>query len=100
GDAQLLSDLIEIFMAECPRWLEELRRAIAGNVVGNVKRLAHNLKGSVRLFGAKNAFDAAFLLEQMGRNGNLSGATEGLELLERAISELCPALRQFVEGRG
>jgi PAS domain S-box-containing protein len=100
GDAEMLRDLIEIFLAECPRWLEELRSAIAGNAVGDVKRLAHNLKGSVRLFGAKTAIDAAFLLEQMGRNGNLSGATEGLEVLERAISELCPALRQFVEGRG
>ena len=53
----------------------------------------------MRLFGAKNAFDAAFLLEQMGRNGNLSGATEGLELLETTVSGLYPALRQFAEDR-
>jgi CheY-like chemotaxis protein/HPt (histidine-containing phosphotransfer) domain-containing protein len=99
GDARMLRDLIEIFLAECPRWLEELRRAIAGRVVGDVKRLAHNLKGSVRLFGAKNAFDPAFLLEQMGRNGNLSGAPEALAKLEESVARLAPTLRRFAEAR-
>jgi hypothetical protein len=49
----------------------------------------------VRLFGAKNAFDAAFLLEQMGRSGNLSGATDALATLEESLGRLSPALRRF-----
>jgi CheY-like chemotaxis protein len=99
GDAQMLRDLIGIFQTECPRWLSELRRAVAAASVADVRRLAHNLKGSVRLFGAKSAFDSAFLLEQMSRSGNLSGASEALTALEESIERIAPALQQFI-GNG
>jgi PAS domain S-box-containing protein len=92
GDEQMLRDLIGIFLVECPRWLTELREAIASERIGDVKRLAHNLKGSIRLFGAKSVFDSAFLLEQMGRSGNLSGAAPACAALEEGIERLKPAL--------
>ncbi|HMF15118.1 MAG TPA: response regulator, partial [Gemmataceae bacterium] len=99
GDEALLRDLIGIFLSEGPRWLRELRSAIADADTDAVKRLAHNLKGSVRLFGAKSAFDPAFLLERMGRSGNLSGAAEALATLEEQVSRLAPVLRRVSWNR-
>jgi PAS domain S-box-containing protein len=92
GDEQMLREMIDIFLDEAPRWMAELRQAIAAHNVPDVKRLAHNFKGSARLFGAKSVADSAFLLEQMGRNGNLSGADAACAALETAIDRLKPAL--------
>ena len=97
GDEQMLRDLVGIFLTEAPRWLGELRQAVAANHVADVKRLAHNLKGSVRLFGSKSAFDSAFLLEQMSRNGNLADASPAMAALEQRIERLTPLLRQFAK---
>jgi PAS domain S-box-containing protein len=97
GDDQMLRDLVNIFLTEAPRWMQELREAISANHVADVKRTAHNLKGSIRLFGSKSAFDSAFLLEQMSRSGNLSGAPAALASLEQSIELLLRALRQYTE---
>jgi PAS domain S-box-containing protein len=98
GDQQMLRDLIGIFLKEGPRWLSELHSALDRNQAAEVKRLAHNLKGSVRLFGSKSAFDAAFLLEQMSRSGNLSEAPAALADLEQSINRLLPLLRRLTDG--
>jgi CheY-like chemotaxis protein len=97
GDDQMLRDLVNIFLTEAPRWMQELREAVSASQVADVKRTAHNLKGSVRLFGSKSAFDSAFLLEQMSRSGNLSGAPAALASLEQSIERLLRALRQYAE---
>ena len=94
GDEHMLRDLIGIFLVEAPRWLSELREAVARGRAADVKRLAHNLKGSLRLFGAKSVIDSSFLLEQMGRSGNLSGAAEACAALQTNIEQLMPILRQ------
>jgi CheY-like chemotaxis protein len=97
GDEQMLRDLVGIFLTEAPGWMEELRRGVAANHVADVKRIAHNLKGSVRLFGSKSAFDSAFLLEQMSRNGNLANASTAFAALEQSLERLSPILRQFAD---
>jgi HPt (histidine-containing phosphotransfer) domain-containing protein len=74
--------------------------AIAAASVSDVKRLAHNLKGSVRLIGAKSVADSAFLLEQMGRSGNLSGADKACTALETAIEGLKPVLMGRTKSEG
>jgi PAS domain S-box-containing protein len=98
GDEQMLRDLVGIFLTEAPRWMGELRQAVAANHVADVKRISHNLKGSVRMFGSKSAFDSAFLLEQMSRNGNLADASSAMTALEQSIERLTPVLNQFVKG--
>ncbi len=100
GDEGMLRDLIGIFLTEAPRWMTELRQAIAAGNSGDVKRLAHNLKGSVRIFGAKSAFDSAFSLEQMSRSGNLSGAEEAYAALAQGIDRLTPALMDKRNAEG
>jgi len=98
GDEQMLRDLVGIFLTEAPRWMGELRQAVAADHITDVKRIAHNLKGSVRMFGSKSAFDSAFLLEQMSRNGNLADASSAMTALEQSIERLTPILKQFVKG--
>ncbi|HXG12618.1 MAG TPA: response regulator [Gemmataceae bacterium] len=96
GDRQLLADLVAIFFEECPRWLDELRRAVMERSAADVKRTAHNLKGAMSHFGAHAAREVALRLEMMGREGNLDGATEALADLEKEIERLRPALTAFI----
>lgn len=88
GDAELLKELAGLFLEEYPRLLAELREA---HVQGDAKRVestAHGLKGSVANFGAQPAVDAALIIEQLGRSGNLQGVGDVLQSLDLALLAL------------
>jgi CheY-like chemotaxis protein len=95
GNRDLLRELIGLFLEEYPGWLEQVRQAIANGNANDLKRAAHNLKGSMAHFGAKPAFEAARKLEMMARNGILSGAAEACAELEKELERLHPALAAF-----
>jgi PAS domain S-box-containing protein len=88
GDARLLGELIEMFLADCPRMVSEVRSAIDAKDTEALRQAAHALKGSVANFAATPAVDAARRLERMGKDGDLSGA-------EAAFRELHAALDAF-----
>jgi PAS domain S-box-containing protein len=98
-DWNLLQELAELFLFECPRILSDLRTAIAEGTPAKVKAAAHSLKGSVDNFAARAAFEAASRLEMLGRSGNLGGAAEALAVLEKEMERLVPALTTFRDAR-
>ena len=96
GDRALLKELIQAFLDECPGLIEDIRGAIE-RCDGNSLRLsAHRLKGSMRYFGATRAFDQAYILESLGREGDVNQAVEPLAAVRREIAGLQPALEAFV----
>ncbi len=95
GDARLMKDLIGVFFEECPRGIEQIRRAIDSGDAALLRRSAHALKGAILLFGAESAADAAERLEAMGRAGDLSNASEACADLIGALDRLRPALAAF-----
>jgi CheY-like chemotaxis protein len=98
GDRKLLHDLIGLFLTEYPSWLTNARQAIASNNASDLKRAAHNLKGSLGHFGAHGAFETARILEGIARQGSVAGAGEVCDNLEREIERLRPALAAFAPG--
>lgn len=66
GDADLLGELCQIFLAESPKQLQKLREAIAEADPQAVMRAAHSLKGEIGYLGAAAAVQAARELEDMG----------------------------------
>ena len=97
GDRKLLRDLAGIFLDECPRWMAELRQAIAARSAADLKRLGHTLKGSLGHFGVRAGFDAAYQLEKMARDGMLDGAPGACAALAVELERLRPVLAAFVE---
>lgn len=95
GDRELLRELVTVFLDECPRWLAELRAAVAGHDAARVQRLAHTIRGAMGQLGAAVAFAAAERLELMGREGKLAGAEEAYAALEKEFQGVQPVLRQF-----
>ncbi len=76
GDRELLRIVCEAVVEDAPRLLGEIERAIEAQDAGALRLYAHALKGSIRYFGNTAAFDTAFQLEKMGREGSLSGASD------------------------
>jgi len=92
GDIQLLQEIAVLFIEECPRGFAEIQAAVECGDAAKLERAAHALKGSVANFGARAAVDAAFRLEQMGRNRELTEAEPMLRVLEAALSAVCTEL--------
>ena len=94
GDEAMLRDLAEMFFAECPKLMQQIREHIAGADGPELRRAAHTLKGSAHVFGAEEAAEAAHRLEEIGREEAFADAEEALELLEDEVARLLPALRE------
>jgi two-component system sensor histidine kinase/response regulator len=92
GDEQLLREIAVLFIEECPRALTQIQEAIACGDAAKLENAAHALKGSVANFGARDAVEAAFSLEQMGRAKEMSQAEGMLLKLESALSSVCTEL--------
>jgi CheY-like chemotaxis protein/HPt (histidine-containing phosphotransfer) domain-containing protein len=100
GDPELLRSIAEAFLEEHPRRLDEIRRAIDTADWELLHRSAHTIKGSMRYFEARAAFDRAFGLEQLAARQSLEGAEEIFDLLKQELAKLVPHLINYVQGRG
>ena len=93
-DPELLAELIEIFLADCPWRMTELQEAIALSDAQGLERAAHKLKGAAAVFDARSVVEAAEQLEILGRQNNISAAGEILSHLDREIAKLTHALQE------
>ena len=101
GDRALLEELIGVFLAAMPAWMQELESALARQDAGEVHRVAHTIKGAVDSCGAARAYDAAMVLERMGRAGDLSNARSVFGTLAREIDRVLPQLAGYAnQGSG
>ena len=96
GDEAMLLDLAEMFFAECPKLMQQIREHIADADGPELRRAAHTLKGSAHVFGAEAAAEAAHRLEEIGREEAFVDAEEALALLEDEVARLLPALRTVI----
>ena len=98
GDRDLLREIVDAFLTECPLQLDQIRDAIAARDQEVLQRAAHTLKSSMRYFGATQAFDQAYELECMGRDGLFDGANEQFELLKCEVDQIHPELSRFAHS--
>lgn len=95
GDEEILKEIAALFVEDSPEQLQRIRQAIDAGNAQALERAAHTLKGSVSNFGAESAVKAAFALEMMGREGNLTQAQEHFDTLEAHILEVQSALSKL-----
>ena len=89
GDADLLREIVELFLADCPERLMELHEALMHQDCTALGRAAHRLKGALGNISANNALAAVRRVETSARAGDVHAATEALARLE---DELAPDL--------
>jgi len=95
GDQDLLLEIVELFLEDCPRRLGLGRSAIAAGDMHTLVRIAHSLKGSAANFGGTEASAAALAVETAARAEDLAGATAAWSRLEAEIAWLTAALRDW-----
>jgi PAS domain S-box-containing protein len=95
GDAQLLGELISMFLVEIPGWMAHLSAGLSTGDAEKVKRTAHTIKGAVGTFGARPAQAAAMRLETLGKQGDLTNAGPAWEEMQTAIERLRQALAEY-----
>jgi PAS domain S-box-containing protein len=97
GDTELLRELVDVFLGDCPRLWHNIEEALAKGDARQLARAAHTLKGSVSTLGARTAREAAAQLELQGRNGDLSSAARTVARLDGELQRLRSALKQMKE---
>jgi HPt (histidine-containing phosphotransfer) domain-containing protein len=90
--------MVEAAVEEIPRLMEAIRQAASSGDAAKLRLNAHTLKGSLRYFGARRAFERACELEVMGREGRLDRAGTVLAALEEAIPSISAALLRYIQG--
>jgi two-component system sensor histidine kinase/response regulator len=97
SDEELLHDVVEIYLDECPKMVEDMRRSVLEEDHDTLQRAAHTLKGSMRYFGIETVFQRAQELEEIGRNHRSQVAAVKLAELEESLEIVNPILARFVE---
>jgi len=92
GELDIVQELAEAFQSETPPLLETLRQAVAEGQPEQLRRAAHNLKGSSNNLGARTMAALSAELETLGKNGTVEGAAELVTRLEQEYQRVCRAL--------
>jgi HPt (histidine-containing phosphotransfer) domain-containing protein len=95
GDRTLLLELVGIFVEEASARIRELRGAVASRDARELERVAHSLKGSATILGARSLQDLCAALEEATRERRLEPAPE---LVTRIDGELGRVVAFFQDG--
>lgn len=100
GDRELLSEVVELFRADAPRLVENVKSAIEAKDAKALAFAAHALKGALSAISAHRASQAALVLEVMGRENDwTSSPTAALAKLESELSEAVEAIELHFEAK-
>jgi CheY-like chemotaxis protein/HPt (histidine-containing phosphotransfer) domain-containing protein len=82
NDPHLLRQLVEIYLEEYPKSLEQARQCVAGNDIARLLTVAHRLKGSSINLGITPVADLCRKIEQSGKVSGMSAVLPMVEALE------------------
>jgi len=91
GDKALLTEVVESFLRSYPQQIVELREALCTGDAQRTQDVADNLKDTLGLLGAKQAYTLAHALEMMGKGARLEDASNLLDRLELILDHMTTA---------
>jgi PAS domain S-box-containing protein len=97
GDWSFLEEIVEVFLSDYPKLMDDLRRANKEGDSDLLMRSAHSLKGMLKNFQAESAAEVAFEIEKKGKAGDFDGVQTIIENLTDRITEVDKMLRDIVE---
>jgi CheY-like chemotaxis protein len=92
-DLKLAVEIIGLSLADAPKSLARLAKAMKAGDLPAASRAAHALKGSLSYLGAGPARKAALALETAAAKGDAAFAESALSELQREVGRLLPELR-------
>ncbi|MBD2187024.1 response regulator [Pseudanabaena mucicola] len=89
--------MISIFLnEECPILLDKLHQAILEQDASQIEYVAHTLKGSSRMLGARAFAELCFGLEVAGRNKQLDGSEQIMEQIDATFPVVVTYLEDYL----
>jgi CheY-like chemotaxis protein len=96
GDRSLFSEIVQLFIADCPALLGRAEEALRLNDAKSLAEAVHTLKGSVANFGASGAMKLAGQIESLLRNGEMEGVDGLWTSLRLELETLQASLQAFL----
>ena len=93
GDEVAVLQLARVFFADFGRNLQTLQKAGSSRNLDDLAAISHSLKGSLGVFGAARATDAALRVEKSARDGDPEMAVRWLPALVAELNRVASALR-------
>ncbi|MCC9605391.1 response regulator [Blastopirellula sp. JC732] len=97
GDESLLQAMVDVFLTDVRRILNEIDEAIEAKDGPRLRRNAHSLKGSFGYFAAAEGQQAAMRLETLGTEENFAEAPAALRTLKEVFAGIEPELQFLLE---
>jgi HPt (histidine-containing phosphotransfer) domain-containing protein len=91
-DQEVVGIIAEPFLAEWPHDLGRLRVGVAAGDSKAILRVAHSLKGTLAMFGARPAHELAQQMEQQADRGLMAGMGAMVDSLEDEVNHLLVVL--------
>jgi len=92
-DPGLLLELIDLFLADAPRCLEEMDRGLATGDVKALERAAHKLKSSSANLGARTLSSLCLRMEESARTNQIDSLPRLLRESQQHWPRVVAALR-------
>lgn len=92
----LLEKIVGMFLERSESLLEEIKQHLANDDAEQLWNSAHSLKSSSGNVGAMNVFDLCAVIESRGREGQLDGLEELIELLEQELRNAAKELDNYL----
>jgi CheY-like chemotaxis protein len=99
GDWSFLKEVVEVFLSDYPRLVDDLLRASEARDSDLLMRSAHSLKGMLNNFQADSAAEVAFELERKGKLEDFDGVQANIKTLQNRLTEVDKRLRNIVEQK-
>ena len=93
--AEFINELIDTFLEDSPKLIEEMESALKLNNMDSFRRAAHSLKSNAATFGANELFALAKELEMLGKENKLSETGDRLMVLEEAYESVRKELSEL-----
>jgi HPt (histidine-containing phosphotransfer) domain-containing protein len=91
--AEFINELIDTFLEDAPKMMEEIKGALAADNADAFRRAAHSLKSNALTFGAEQLSALARELEMLGKENRLNETGNRLTLLEEAYESVREELK-------
>jgi CheY-like chemotaxis protein len=95
GDADLVGEVIRLFLDDCPKRLSAINAAVEQRDPELIRTTAHALKGAAGTIAAAAVFEAAQTLERIGAEKRLNAADAAWRVLARESANLMDTLRRL-----
>lgn len=92
NDWEFLTETIDMFVDDYPAMMENIQAAISSKDATGLRQTAHALKGMVGNFQAKSTAQAAFTLEERGKQNDFDRIDDDMAVLKNKMTDLEQAL--------